>query len=202
MANNSKQLKRGVVILFAVLLVSLVLTVSLGIFNITYRQLVLSSLARESEVAFAVADSARNCALYWNSSERAVAQRPFGYYKTTYDQSTDSFFTTLEPSAPAGNNLLTCAEISPPVSQADIIDGSLTLRTSTVQLRFEITDPAGGLTRNVCANIRVEKNTDATDQKTTIIVDGYNLAAAGAGDCTPTDINRAVQRTIQTVING
>lgn len=185
--------------MFAVLLVSLVLTVSLGIFNITYRQLVLSSLARESEIAFAVADSARNCALYWNSDERDALQRPFGYYQSTYDLDTDSFTTALKPPAPTDNTLLTCADITPTVSQEDI-GSSPGLRKSSFQLRL-IPDPTNP-TRKACANVVVTKSKDTDNRETIITVDGYNLAAAGAGDCIPTDLNRAVQRTIQTVING
>ncbi|MEK7650637.1 MAG: hypothetical protein AAB364_02095 [Patescibacteria group bacterium] len=74
-----KNQKAGVAILFAILLVSIVLTVGLTLLNITLRQLVLSSLARESQFAFYAADSARNCARYYDSLENPD-ERPFGYF--------------------------------------------------------------------------------------------------------------------------
>jgi hypothetical protein len=74
-----KNQKAGVAILFAILLVSIVLTVGLTLLNITVRQLVLSSLARESQFAFYAADSARNCARYYDSLEDPDS-RPFGYF--------------------------------------------------------------------------------------------------------------------------
>lgn len=77
--NQNKNNQRGVAILFAILLVSIVLTVGLTLLNITLRQLVLSSLARESQFAFYAADSARNCARYYDSLD-VPEDRPFGYF--------------------------------------------------------------------------------------------------------------------------
>jgi hypothetical protein len=194
MANKSNQQKKGVVILFAVLLVSVVLTISLGVFNITYRQLVLSSIARESEVAFAVADSARNCAVYWNSPERPSDRRPFGYYKYV-----DPVWS-LEPAVIVSTNI-SCADVN--VAVVPVENGGF--RTSVFQLEFEIPDPVTPAnSRSVCANVSVTKSTNLASRQTVITVDGYNLAAtpAGSSDCVPTNLNRAVQRTIQTVING
>src|SRR3989344_4309903 len=70
-----KSKQQGVVILYAVLLVSVILAINLGIFNITYRQILLSSVARESEIAFFAADSGRHCAMFWDSP----------YYDGAYD---------------------------------------------------------------------------------------------------------------------
>lgn len=193
MANNFSQSKRGVVILYAVLLVSVVLTISLGVFNITYRQLVLSSLTRESEVAFSVADTARNCAMYWDSSEREFSRRPFWYYK--YDSGTGSTVLTSQvPVQPAN-----CANLPLNVTSNS---GPIT-NTSAFQLKFEIPDPNDSTkNRPVCAKVLVEKNVDLLNQQTIITADGYNLSAPGGGDCTPLSNNRAVNREIQTVISG
>lgn len=76
---TKKNYQNGVAILFAILLVSIVLTVGLTLLNITLRQLILSSLARESQFAFYAADSARNCARYYDSLDEQD-QRPFGYF--------------------------------------------------------------------------------------------------------------------------
>lgn len=202
MRNNFSSTQRGVVILFAVLLVSVVLTISLGIFNITYRQLVLSSIARESEIAFSVADSARNCALYWDSSERGTSARPFGYY------SYDGAGFVLNPPDRFGlfcGNSLEYRDPWPVTTD----DSDPLVTIYSFQLRLMIPDPViTANSREACAKVSVLKNKldNGQDPLTTIKVDGYNLSKPPAGspddDCLPTDLNRAVQRSVETVING
>lgn len=55
---------KGFVILFSMLISSLILLISAGIFNIVQKEVILSSYARESQRAFYSADSALECALY------------------------------------------------------------------------------------------------------------------------------------------
>lgn len=55
---------RGFTILFAVLISSVMLAVGIAIFNITIRELRLSSIVRDSEQAIYAADSGAECALY------------------------------------------------------------------------------------------------------------------------------------------
>jgi len=55
---------KGFVILFAVLISSMILLVSVGIFKSIQNEVILSSTARESQRAFYAADSALECALY------------------------------------------------------------------------------------------------------------------------------------------
>src|SRR3989344_881292 len=57
---------RGFTILFAVLIGSILLAVGIAIFDITVRELRLSSIARESQIAVYNADSGAECALYWS----------------------------------------------------------------------------------------------------------------------------------------
>ena len=56
----------GFAMLFTVLIVSLILSISLGISNITLKQTVLSSLAKDSQVAFYQADTAVECGMYYD----------------------------------------------------------------------------------------------------------------------------------------
>jgi len=58
--------KRGFALLYSVLVASLLLAIGLSIFNITIKELVLSSSARDSEFAFFAADTGTDCALYWD----------------------------------------------------------------------------------------------------------------------------------------
>lgn len=250
MANKKYQpnFKRGVAILFAVLLVSVVLTISLGLFNISYRQLVLSSLARESEIATAVADTARNCALYADSPERTY--HPFGYY--AYSNGTWSW--NPADSTPLKNKLV-CAGQTRPVETIQLggsgSEGLCGSGSSGIQGIFNVSPTVGASavfeapteggsvsvsptgqncggasggvanvyarhftvkiemgdsndSRQACADVLVVKSTNPNDQKTVILSNGYNLYTNKNNDfdCTPTNTDRAVQRTIQTIING
>jgi hypothetical protein len=60
--------KSGFALLFSILAASVLLSVSIAIWSISFRELVLSSFGRESQSAFYIADSAIECALYWDLS--------------------------------------------------------------------------------------------------------------------------------------
>lgn len=56
----------GFVALFAVLVSSIVLTISFGLLNIAIKEIILSSSGRESQFGFYAADAGAECALYWD----------------------------------------------------------------------------------------------------------------------------------------
>lgn len=64
---------RGFTLLIAVILTSVLLAVSLSLVDTSYKQLVLSSTARQSEIAFYIADTALECALYHDQQQGAFA---------------------------------------------------------------------------------------------------------------------------------
>jgi hypothetical protein len=70
---------RGITLLVAVILSSVVLSVALSLLDITYKQVVLASSAKLSQYAFYTADSAMECVLYWDQQKDA-----FDYTATTY----------------------------------------------------------------------------------------------------------------------
>jgi Tfp pilus assembly protein PilE len=59
--------QRGFTLLVAVILTSVILSVGLALLDISYKQLILASTARQSQYAFYNADSALECSLYWDS---------------------------------------------------------------------------------------------------------------------------------------
>lgn len=65
MAKNNKKNNLGFTLLFASLIVSLILSVGIAIANITLAQLTLSTAGRESQIALYNADTALECALYY-----------------------------------------------------------------------------------------------------------------------------------------
>jgi len=56
----------GFAMLFTVLIMSLILSIALSISNITFKQTLLSSLAKDSQIAFYQADAGIECALYYD----------------------------------------------------------------------------------------------------------------------------------------
>ncbi len=58
--------ERGFTVLFAALVASLVLTLGISVFTIAQKQLILSSIGRNSQYAFYAADTGAECALYWD----------------------------------------------------------------------------------------------------------------------------------------
>ena len=56
----------GFAVLFAVLLASFLITLGISIFSISLKEIQIATSARDSQIAYYVADSARECALYWH----------------------------------------------------------------------------------------------------------------------------------------
>jgi hypothetical protein len=63
---NTKKTQSGFAMLFTVLVVSIVLSLAVGISSITFKQSLLSSIAKDSQVAFFTADSGLECGLLWD----------------------------------------------------------------------------------------------------------------------------------------
>jgi hypothetical protein len=65
----------GFAMLFTVVIISIILALALGIADVTFKQTILSELARDSQLAFYQADSGVECGLYYDLS---VGQFPRG----------------------------------------------------------------------------------------------------------------------------
>jgi hypothetical protein len=70
----------GFAMLFTVLIVSLILSIAIGISNLSFKQTVLSSLAKDSQISFYEADTAIECGLYYDT---ALLSFPLGTNDTT-----------------------------------------------------------------------------------------------------------------------
>jgi hypothetical protein len=58
--------KAGFAILFAVLLASFLITLGISIFSISLKEILITTSVRDSQIAFYTADSAQECAQYWD----------------------------------------------------------------------------------------------------------------------------------------
>ncbi|MEK7627954.1 MAG: hypothetical protein AAB421_00855 [Patescibacteria group bacterium] len=61
-----KNNQRGFTLLLATITASLLLILGAAIFSITKKEVMLSSIGRDSQFAFYAADTAAECALYWD----------------------------------------------------------------------------------------------------------------------------------------
>lgn len=62
--NFISQYSKGFALIFTLMIVSIISVISAGMLNSSFKQMVLSSLARDSEISFYQADTAADCALY------------------------------------------------------------------------------------------------------------------------------------------
>jgi len=69
--NQNSKTKSGFAILFAVLLSSFLITLGISIFNISLKEIQIVTSQRDSLVAYYAADSARECANYWDAKQAA-----------------------------------------------------------------------------------------------------------------------------------
>jgi uncharacterized protein (UPF0333 family) len=56
--------QKGYAILFAIIIISAISVVTAGLLSVSYKQMILSSLANDSQIAFYQADKGAECALY------------------------------------------------------------------------------------------------------------------------------------------
>lgn len=148
---------QGIVLLYAVLMVSIVLTVSLSLLNITLKQIILSATNRDSKIAYYAADSALQCAMYWDSFAEIAgsAVYPFG----SFDDDTGNFV------APVGTQQIICFSQPP----ADISFDS-SAQKSSLSINFGSQGQA---------EVTVTKGNDLNgieSGRTLIEVNGYNIA--------------------------
>lgn len=61
-----KTMKDGFALLYTVVIISIILTIAISISNTSYKQTILSSLAKDSQIAFYQADAGAECAMYYD----------------------------------------------------------------------------------------------------------------------------------------
>ncbi|MGE5541073.1 MAG: hypothetical protein ACM3TU_02190 [Bacillota bacterium] len=163
---------RGVTLLIAVILSSVVLTVALALLDISYKQVILASSAKQSHIAFYSADSAMECALYWDQQKNA-----FSYTASSYVTSSSGFSC-----ADQNGNEQTIV-ISPPSYSGNASNVSGSTRTTI----FSIPCTGGGNQ----AKVQVNKQSNGT---TDIFATGYST-------CSLTDPRR-IERGLKIHYDG
>jgi hypothetical protein len=166
-----KRNSRGFTIFFATLVASLALAIGLAIYDITVRQLNLSTTTVQSQYAIFAADSGAECALYWDSK---------------YNSSGSAFATSSTSVVPSSG--ITCGSYdiaavgTPPVPfvPAPTNWGPWSTQTSsnTATTTFTLSFPP----YSYCAIVQVAKVTNQSSGiiNTTIYSHGYNTCATNA----------------------
>jgi len=165
--NNFKN-NRGFVMLFAVVLSSIILAVTLGVANVTLKELNFTTSARATNDAFFAADTGAECALYYDivgTSGPTGLVNPFGVPST--DVNTFCGGTAV-----------------------DLNNGSGTQASPWTFFLYPL-----GSTGSACARVSLWRDT-STPVVTHIISRGYSDGGDTSSDCTSTNPNR-VERQIE-----
>ncbi|HUO50129.1 MAG TPA: hypothetical protein VMU25_00975 [Candidatus Paceibacterota bacterium] len=161
--------KRGFTLLLAALVSSIALSLGTSIYTIVSKEILLSSIGRNSQFAFYAADTGAECALFWD--ERS-------------DIHPNTFATSSASQGTAASVM--CDNVSAPVT---IASASANAATSTFEVALFQDVAAGGF----CTDVTVAKFIDGTGAvRTYVDVNGYNVACnAIAGS--PNALQRSVQ---------
>lgn len=157
---------RGFTLLLAALVASIVLALGSSIFGIAKKQVTLSSLGRDSQFAFYAADTAAECALYWDIKRGA-------------------FGATVPAVAPSCNGTILAETVT---------SGNRTAPPYTIEFGINFFVDADGQSgtyddEGYCARVSVTKNT--SDPFTVIKADGYSTPCSSTETST-----RSLQRTV------
>lgn len=169
--NKDKKIinKRGFVVLFAVVLASIVLSVSLGVANIAYKELVFTTSAKNSNEAFYAADTGAECALYYDQNTTANATGSV----FAFGQAVDSVMTECAGTA------------------VNLNAGTGTKGDPWMFYLF----PLGSSGRG-CAKVSLWKDDSVSPTVTIIDSKGYNIYDKASSVCAFSGANR-VERHIQ-----
>ena len=125
MINNESNSNQGFIILYTVLITTVILTVIIGVVGISYKELLLSSSARESHVSFFAADTGIECGLFLDRQQNAfLSPSPTGECGGSAIEIEDASSPIYTFRVSTGLN--SCARVRvnkdlPPVDDADFI---------------------------------------------------------------------------------
>lgn len=159
--------EKGFAMLFSVLVSSLLVAIGLSIFNITLKELTISTAGRESQIAFYAANSGMECALYWQFKQDAFATSTSDISRAT------DIDAKCNDSRVNGN-----AEI--------IFDNSNSATTEKKDVYVDTAD-----TNGPCFDIRVERSASGGKLTTIIKSQGRNICATSGRR-----VERGLQATI------
>jgi len=140
---------RGFTLLLAALVASIALSLGTSIYEIAQREVALSSIGRDSQFAFYAADTAAECALYWDNR--------FNYFSTS----------TPSTSASCDGQTLSISGRSNSYVPTSTMTFEISLFTDTI---------SGGYCADVSVQKGIDQSTGAV--RTLITANGYSVSCA------------------------
>ena|SRR3989344_1088201 len=168
----------GFVLLYAVLVASVISITGVLLSDIIFKQLVLSSIGKESQFAYYAATAGDECALYWNT------QLAFGRLKgpcpdNGAGKQCEYIDTTISPIQCNGQDII----VTP---QTDLDNNGVFPK----RFEFKILN----LQNSSCAIVTVTK--DRTQKKSTLFQSqGYNRGGVNCNDPSPRRIEKIIFRS-------
>lgn len=173
---------RGYTLLMAVLAASVLLSLALGIYAVAYRDVLLATFFRHSQIAFAAADRGVECALYWDA----------GFPQNGWTYTAFATSANYHPPSPPPPRLCHVGGADVDIAGAEWNEVRATLPTLAATTTFTLYFSNGS-----CAKVRVVKTPADTAVKTRVSADGYNVySGTGLGAC-DTGSTRRTQRTLE-----
>lgn len=168
----------GFTLLLAALVASIVLSMGASIYQLSSKQVTLSSLGRDSQAAFFIADQAAECALYWDIR--------FAYFGTSTPPALD---VPNDPKCDAQHWTPPGGSGRPPASPPIAFPGN-----PTYTMSFRYSPGAVGVAEGLCADVTVTKTiVDAQGVISTVIhADGYSSSCASLAT-SPRSLQRSVE---------
>ncbi len=171
---SSSSAKKGFTLLLAALVSSVVLSIGAAVYAISFKQVQLSSVGRDSQFAFYAADTAAECGLFWD-----------------FRSDLRGGITFATSSASNNSNSLTTVTCNGQTVNVYVIASAAAAATSTFYY-----SPAFDATHGHCAEVTVTKYYNSTSRgiNTTMHADGYSTVVSGtpaqqALSCTPSSVS-------------
>lgn len=174
----------GFTLFVALIVTSLLLAIGFSLSNIILKQLIFSQSSRESQIAFYAADSAAECALFWDRKNGSGTTTAYGAFATS-TESEASEGGRYEIYCGYGTNATGMVG-----SFSKILEnggaGSVDAATTTFSIDFAdmVSGSEVGGQKGTCAKVQVSKWVDTSSgqpvERTTIDARGYNTPFAGA----------------------
>ncbi len=167
MTKPNKQ--KGFALLMAVIVTSTLLLISFSLSDISFKELILSSAGRDSQIAFYAADSGVECAMFWDVRNPLGSNGASAFSTSTahiINCSGRSIFTDSVPNVP-----------TVPTETPTVVGGSFASTPPDVSIFVIDLDilPLDGLFNGPCAIVRVKKEQWVNGfGATTITSRGYN----------------------------
>ena len=173
----NKKSKTGFAVLFAVLLATFLISLGISIFSISLKEIQINASIRDSQAAYYAADSARECALYWDIKE--------GDFPACLDSNCTTPSTSPTPT-------ITCNSIPFTLNFAHQAGSPIYSATSTLDSSAPFFQASSTSSSTPAADIIITKTFSNSNIITTITALGHNTEILG----------RRVERGIQQTNNA